>query len=316
MPNIIVNRVTLSGTKDSIDAIVGKDPVNDFSFKHIVPLSEGKEERSPHEAWGTKYDADDVEVLIDVPGQKGKRVLCFQFLTVWGPPSLWFQALLKTRLPVMPTLRALDIDDLPVMYAGDLNGVQRIQRDNPMEMLDLVRNFLSNVNTEKCGPDESFTLVFLQETYSTWMKHLKQFLKNKGLTELPFETEMDWDDDEPHTITASLILKKSLEQLSPEFQGKMFVPRTAFYADMTPDIHEVARVWFDLKQNEIETALGGKAELKTTSTHITLVTSPEFLQDMEGNVYDELIDQEIELPRLEDYWNQKKKDMNDIELML
>jgi len=92
MPNWCENYLELRGPKDQIEGIIEAATSTGF-FNHVVPLSDDAGIGSAVEAWGTKWDVTDADILEseDLPNEMAEVQL--SFMTAWCPPIEVYEAL-------------------------------------------------------------------------------------------------------------------------------------------------------------------------------------------------------------------------------
>lgn len=97
MPNWCTNSLTLTGKKEWIDALVKVSETDDKDiFMHLRPCIEDAEWYSDKwyswncDNWGTKWDADEVEV-----GSCDGECIDLHFQSAWSPPIALYEYLVE-----------------------------------------------------------------------------------------------------------------------------------------------------------------------------------------------------------------------------
>lgn len=89
MPNDCFNRITLTGNKETIEALVAAN----FKFSAFFPRPEGLSDDEAiewsYENWGTKWDGYEMRIV-----RAGVEALDLRLMTAWAPPTRFFEALL------------------------------------------------------------------------------------------------------------------------------------------------------------------------------------------------------------------------------
>jgi len=93
MPNWCDNYLSLTGPRDKINEIVeaatSVNPDAAGMFQHVLPLDENTGVLGAAEAWGTKWDINDADIL-DFDEEVSYEDLIkveMSFMTAWAPPA-------------------------------------------------------------------------------------------------------------------------------------------------------------------------------------------------------------------------------------